>query len=82
VITSVIGRIERRDIERDRQLQIRDRILAVLSEPMTPAEIARRTGLGACAVSLAANHWTMYFQVMRAGKRIETVERHRHLRAQ
>lgn len=83
---SILGRTERRDIARDRQAQIRDRILCAIEDagrPLTPAEIARRTGLGACAVSLSANHWRRYFAVERGddGKRINTIDRHHHLKA-
>lgn len=82
---SILGRTERRDIARDRQAQIRDRILCAIEDagrPLTPAEVARRTGLGACAVSLYANHWRRYFAVERGddGKRINTIDRHHHLK--
>lgn len=83
---SIMGRTERRDIARDRQAQIRDRILCAIEDagrPLSPAVIARRTGLGPCAVSLSANHWRRYFAVERAddGKRINTIDRHHHLKA-
>lgn len=82
---SIIGRTDRRDAERDRQAQIRDRILCAIEDAgraMSPAEIARRTGLGACAVSLCANNWRRYFAVERGddGKRINTIDRHHHLK--
>jgi hypothetical protein len=84
-ISSHATRADRRDIQRDRIVQIRSRILATLEDAgraMTPAEIARRTGLGACAVSLSANHWRRYFAVELGddGKRINTIDRHHHLK--
>lgn len=85
MIASTIGRIDRQDIERDRRRQIRDRLLVTIEDagrPLTPAEIARRTGLGSCAVSLAANQWRRYFVIERGydGKRINTIDRHHHLK--
>jgi len=82
---SIIGRAERRDIARDRQAQIRDRILCAIEDagrPLTPADVARRTGLGPCAVSLSANHWRRYFAIERGddGKRINTIDLHHHLK--
>lgn len=82
--TSTISRIERADRERDRRREIRDRLLASLAaagRPMTPLELARRTGLGVCAVSLAAVRSPTYFEVDhgRDGKRIELIARHHHL---
>lgn len=86
--TSVIGRVERQDIERDRRRQIRDRLLLKLEDAgraMSPAELARRTGLGVCAVVRCAHAWPSYFAVDHDGQaggkpRAVLIDRHHHLK--
>jgi hypothetical protein len=79
----------RRDIARDRAIQIRDRLLCALEDagrPMSPAALARRTGLGACVVSHCALTWRAYFAVavtcnhLVKKPRVDAIDRHPHLR--
>lgn len=88
MIASTIGRIDRQDIERDRRRQIRDRLLVKLEDagrPLTPAELARRTGLGTCAVVRSVHAWPSYFAVDHDGQaggkpRAVLIDRHHHLK--
>lgn len=83
--TSIIGRTERRDIARDRARQIRDHLLAKLEAgPLSPAELARRAGLGVCAVVRCAHDFPAYFAVDHDGSsgkpRAVLIDRHHHLK--
>lgn len=84
--TSTISRVERRDIINDRRKQIRDRLLLKLENgPLTPAELARRTGLGICAVVRSVHAWPSYFEADHVGKnggkpRAVLIDRHHHLK--
>lgn len=87
MITSTIGRIDRQEIERDRRRQIRDRLLMGLEDagrPLMPAELARRTGLGTCAVVRSVHVWPSYFAVDHEGNggkpRAVLIDRHHHLK--
>jgi hypothetical protein len=85
---SIIGRVERRDIARDRQAQIRDRILCAIEDagrPLSPAVIARHTGLGQSAVVRATHRWPAYFAWDTTGAkdgkpRTTLIDRHHHLK--
>ena len=82
---STLGRIARLDRERDRRREIRDSLLAALASAgraLTPSDLARRTGLGACTVSLSAARSPAYFAVQYDSerKRILSVDRHPHLK--
>jgi hypothetical protein len=72
-----------RDRIHDRKRQIRDRLLCALEDAgraMSPAELARITGLGICAVTIAAQNAPRYFVVTVDGKRTTGIDRHPHLK--
>jgi len=72
-----------RDRIHDRKRQIRDRLLCALEDAgraMSPAELARITGLGICAVTIAAQNAPRYFAVTVDGKRTTGIDRHHHLK--
>lgn len=78
---ATMTRCEASEIARDRRRQIRDRILCAIEDagPMSPAELARRTGIGAAVVSLSAIRSPAYFRVVYNGKAVALVELHPHL---
>lgn len=86
---SILDRATMFDIRQDRRRQIRDRLLCALEysgRAMTPAELARRTGLGVCAVSRNAKEWPSYFSVSMSFNhlikkpRVDHIDRHHHLK--
>lgn len=80
---SIIDRESERDRIQERRRQIRDRILCALEDAgraMSPAELARITGLGVAAVTIAANDAKRYFAVTVDGKRTTCIDRHPHLK--
>jgi hypothetical protein len=86
---SILDRQTIHDLRRDRLRKIRDRLLCALEDAgraMTPAELARRTGLGISAVSRNAKEWPAYFQVSTSFSclikkpRVDSIDRHHHLK--
>ncbi len=80
---SIMGSETERDRIHDRRRQIRDRLLCALEDagrPMMPGEIARVTGLGIAAVTIAANDAKRYFVVTVDGKRTVSIDLHPHLK--
>jgi len=80
---SIISQETERDRQHDRRRQIRDRLLCALEDAgraMSPAELARITGLGIAAVTIAANDAKRYFAVTVDGKRTTGIDRHPHLK--
>lgn len=74
----------RYDRERERKIDIRDRIIHELQlsgVPMTPRELGKILNLGWCTISSSAKQWSAYFVYKTKHKNIVTfIDLHQHLK--